>query len=192
MAQKQDMLAARKSGGVKEFVRKKIVALKRNPSVIPLVVMVVSFLYFSLNLTVVSNTTAKIQGSGMGLCQFSVTLLSILNMVCMLNAFPRRKKANVPMVALMFVMFAVMIYADYHYIGRITAAMTRELSPIVIDAGTQYIADAKRMLSHHSVLVIVSAVLVATLPIYSKWLRKIKTSIQVEDNGEMAAIELEE
>lgn len=179
-------------GGVKEYIRKKIVALKRNPSVIPLTVLIISFLYFSLNLTVVSNTTAKIQGSGMGLCQFTVTLLSMLSMVCMLNAFPRRKKANMPMVILMFIMFAVMIYADFHYVGRITAAMTREVSPIVIDAGTAYIEKARNMLNIHMLIVAVTALLVATLPVYAKLLRKIKTSIEVEDNGQMAAIELED
>ena len=51
---------------LKEKVRKFFVALKKNPQSIPLVALVISFLQYSLNLTCISNTTAKIQGSNMG------------------------------------------------------------------------------------------------------------------------------
>lgn len=176
----------------KELLRKFIVMLKRNPSLIPLVMMLVSFLLFSLNLTDMSDTTAKIQGKGMGLAQFSIMLFSLLSMVCMLNAFPRRKKANVPMVVLMFVMFAIIIYADIHYSNAVLAALYRPVSPIVIDEGTLYIAYAYNMLNVHWILVAVTAGLVALLPIYSKLLRKIKTSVDVEGNDDMAAIEISE
>lgn len=175
---------------VKEMVRKFVVSLKRNPSLIPLVMMFITFLYFSLNLTDVSDTTAKIQGSGMGLSQFCIMLFSLLSMVCMLNAYPRRKKANIPMIILMFLMFAVIIYSDIHYCQAIDAARFRAESPIVIDEKTIYIALAYNMLNIHWILIIVCAALVALLPLYSKLLRKINTSISVEDNGEMETIEL--
>ena len=111
------MSAERKSrpgilAGVKEFFRKQIVTLKRNPSMIPLLMLVASFLVYSLNLTDMSDTTAKIQGAGMGLCQFCIMLFSLLSMLCMLNSFPRRKKPNIAMIVIMFVMFAVIIYCD--------------------------------------------------------------------------------
>jgi hypothetical protein len=35
-----------------------------------------------------------------------------------------------------------------------------------------------------------AVMLVILLPVYSKMIRKIKTSIEVEDNGEMEAIDL--
>ena len=175
-----------------ELVRKTIVSLKRNPSVIPLIMMFVSFLLFSLNLTDISNATAKVQGKGMGLCQFSIMLFSLLCMVTMLNAFPRRKKANIPMVVLMFVMFGILIYADVHYRGVIYAAWTRPENPIVIDETTRYIADAYNMLGTHMVMVIVTAALVVLLPVYRKLSRKIKTSIEVEGNENMVAIEIGE
>ena len=177
---------------LKELLRKTVVALKRNPSVIPLIMMFVSFLLFSLNLTDISNATAKVQGKGMGLCQFSIMLFSLLCMVTMLNAFPRRKKANIPMVVLMFVMFGILIYADVHYRGVIYAAWTRPENPIVIDETTRYIADAYNMLGTHMVMVIVTAALVVLLPVYSKLIRKIKTSIEVEGNENMVAIEIGE
>jgi len=43
-----------------------------------------------------------------------------------------------------------------------------------------------------TVLIGITAVLVLTLPIYSKWIRKINTSVDVEDNGDMAQIEISE
>lgn len=177
---------------MKEFIRKKIVGLKRNPAIIPLLSLVIAFLYYSLNMTLVSNTTAKIQGSGMGLSGFCITLFSILSMVCMLNAFPKRKKPVVPMVVLLFVLMVVIVYCDVHYIGRIVAALTREISPIQITASTAYIPKARTMLTVHIVLMCISALLVALLPVYSKLLKKINTSVAVEDNGSMDAIELSE
>ncbi|MCD7755535.1 MAG: hypothetical protein LUJ09_04285 [Firmicutes bacterium] len=177
---------------IREFFRRKIVSLKRNPSMIPMVMLVVAFLEFSLNLTSFSNTTAKIQGSGMGLSQFTIMLLSILSVVCLLNSFPRRKKANVPMIVVMFVMFAVIIFCDIYYNNAIYAAVTRAENPIVIDSSTAYISKAYSLLQVHVVLVCVTAALVALLPVYSKLLKKIKTSVEVEDNGEMDEIEIAE
>lgn len=174
----------------KESIRKFFVSLKRNPSMIPLVMLLVSFLLFSLNLTYMSDTTAKIQGKGMGLCQFCIMLFSLLSMVCMLNAFPRRKKPNIPMVVLMFVMFGLIIYCNIHYSNAVLAALYRAESPIKLDETTQYIAKAYNMLGTHMVLVIVTAALVALLPVYSKLLRKINTSVAVDDNGQMAEIEI--
>jgi len=182
----------KKPSAVKEFFRKQIVTLKRNPQNIPMAMLLISFVYYSLNLTNMSNTTAKIQGVGMGLCQFCIMLFSLLSIVCMLNAFPSRKKPVYPMVALMFVMFGIMIYADIHFCNGIMAALTRTESPIILDINTQYIANAYNMLQTFMILIGITAVLVLTLPIYSKWIRKINTSVDVEDNGDMAQIEISE
>ncbi len=175
---------------VKESFRKFLVALKRNPQYIPLVMLLIAFLWYSLNLTDMSDTTAKIQGSGMGLSQFCIMLFSLLSLVCLLNAFPRRKKANLPMVILMFVMFAIIVYCDVHYMNAIVAAVNRTESPIQITASTIYIADAYNMLNTHIIMMGITAVLVALLPVYRKLLKKINTSVTVEDNGSMADIEI--
>ena len=177
---------------IKEAIRKGIVNLKRTPQTIPMAMLLISFVVYSFNLTNMSNTTAKIQGVGMGLCQFCIMLFSLLSIVCMLNAFPSRKKPVYPMVALMFVMFGIMIYADIHFCNGIMAALTRAESPIVLDVNTLYIANAYNMLQTFVVLIGITAVLVLTLPIYSKWIRKINTSVDVEDNGDMAQIEISE
>ena len=51
---------------LKERVRKFFVALKKNPQAIPLVALCITFVQYSMNLTSISDTTAKIQGANMG------------------------------------------------------------------------------------------------------------------------------
>ena len=71
-------------------------------------------------------------------------------------------------------------------------AVSRPVSPIPINEDTKCIMNAFNMLNVHKVLIIVSGVLVLLLPVYSKLLKKINTSIAVDDNGQMAAIEINE
>ena len=173
-----------------EFLRKFFVALKRQPTIIALVVLLIAFFQYSLNLTHISDTTAKIQGPGMGLCGFATMLFSMLSLVCFLNAYPRRKKPVYIMVALMLVMFAVIIFCDVHYSGLIMNALTREVNPIKLDASTIYIAQAYNVLQNHIMLEGVGVALVLLLPVYTKLLRKINTSITVEDNGKLDVIDI--
>lgn len=182
--------AAKTPTKMPEFLRKLFVSLKRSPSVIALIVLVIAFLQYSLNLTHISDTTAKIQGSGMGLCGFATMLFSMLSLVCFLNAFPRRKKPVVPMLVLMFCMFAIIIFCDIHYMGLIDQALTRADNPIVIDNQTLYIAKAFNVLYDHIIIEVVGIALIVLLPVYSKLLRKINTSIVVEDNGKLGEIDI--
>ena len=180
----------KKNRGLKEVWRKFLVSLKRRPQMIPLAVLVVGFLFYSLNLMYISDTTARIQGPGMGLAGFATMLFSMLSFMCFLNAFPYRKKPNMPMVVLMFALLAIVIGADAYYINAIWSAITRANNPIKVTPETAYIAYAEYYLRIHIGILAVGAVLTLLLPVYSKWLRRIKTSINVEDNGNMAAIDI--
>lgn len=175
---------------VKESCRKMIVSLKHKPHTIPLIMLVITFLYYSLHLTVISDTTAKIQGPHMGLCGFAVMLFSILSMVCFGNAFPHRKPVNKPMLCLMFLMFGIIIGADVLYNNAIVAAVFRPDNPVVVTESTAYIAYAQRYLQTHIVLMCVSIALIVLLPVYSKLIRKIPTSIEVESGSAMGAIDI--
>ena len=175
-------------GGLKESIRKMIVSLKRKPQTIPMLVLAVGFLYYSLNLTHVSDTTAKLQLSGMGLSGFCTMLFSMLSFVCFLNSYPHRKKTNIPMLVLMFLMLAILIVCDTFYMGQINTAITRADHPIVVDAGTAYIAKAYDMLNVHRIIVAVGAVLTLLVPVLRKALRKINTSLVVEDAAPMEEI----
>ena len=176
--------------GLSEVWRKFLVALKRKPQNIALTSLVITFLFYALNLMYISDTTAKIQGTGMGLCGFCVMLFSMLSFMCFINAFPYRKKPNVPMIVLMFIMFAIIIGADYLYLQQIYSAVYRPDNPIVVTVATIYIAYAEWYLRIHIMLMCITIALIVLLPVYSKMIRKIKTSIEVEDNGEMGAIDL--
>ncbi len=180
----------KKSGGLKEVWRKFLVSLKRRPQMIPLAVLVIAFVFYSLNLMHISDTTARIQGPGMGLAGFATMLFSMLSFMCFLNAFPYRKKTNVPMLVLMFILLGIVILADAYYISAIWAAISRPDNPIKVTAETIYIAYAEYDLRIHIIILAVSIALTALLPVYSKLLRKIKTSIDVGDNGSMEAIDI--
>lgn len=178
-------------GAVAESLRKMMVSLKRRPSTIPLVMLAIAFVYYSLNLTKMSNTTALVYGAGMGLSQFVIMLFTALAIVCMLNAFPKRQKANLPMVALMFGMLGVNIYCALHYRDRVFHAVTREVSPIDT-VRNPFVVEAYDMLMVYIILVAIVIGLVLLLPLYSRLLRKINTSVEVEYNSDMGVIEISE
>lgn len=193
MKQKQASVKNARTGqrkGIKELIRKFFVSLKRSPQSIPLVSLAAAFLVYSLNLTSVANTTARINSSNMGQCEFAAMLFSILAFVCFLRSFPRRQKPNAVMLGLLFGMMAVLIVADAVYYTRIIQAVTRAADPIKITVDTAYIAIAQNIVLAHIILIAVTAVLLAALPLYAKALRKINTSIDVEGYGELEAIDI--
>ena len=170
-----------------EFIRKFFVALKRKPQTIALVAVTVAFIWYSFNLTVISFTTTRLQGNNMGLTGFAVMLFSILAIVCCMNAFPYRKKANVPMLVLLFVMVAIILFCDVHYLNCIADKVN---SGTIEAANLPEVKQAENVMKVHIVLVGISALLAATLPIYRKWIRKINTSVEVAENQEMQAIDI--
>ncbi|MBR1831897.1 MAG: hypothetical protein IJ784_05615 [Ruminiclostridium sp.] len=182
---------AKKQGrGIKEVIRKSLVSLKRSPQSIPMVFLIVGFLIFSLNLSSIANTTARINGANMGQCEFVAMLFSILAFVVFLRTFPKRKPANKIMLGLLFGMLALLIFVDYVYITRIVTALTRADNPIVVDAQSTFINTAQTVVTLHIVFVGITVVLLALLPVYSKLIRKINTSIEVEGNENMDVIDV--
>lgn len=177
---------------MKNFFRKIMVGLKRRPQLVCIIALCLSFGYYSFNLTSVSNTTAKIQGNGMGLCGFCTMLFSILSIVSCLNSFPMRKKANIPMLILTYFMIGVVIIADIKYRSIVVDAVTRAENPIVITDTTMYIYRSAKMLYTHIIFLCVSVVLIALKPVYAKLFRKVNTSVNVEDFGKMDAIDISE
>ncbi len=181
----------RKQGrGFKEFVRKFFVSLKRTPSSIPMVASVVAFIWYSLNLASISNTTVKINTSNMGQCEFVTMLLSILMLVVFLRCFPKREKPKYVMIGLYFLMNVAQIFCDIVYITRINNVINSPDNPFDIKGNDAYILKAQSVMTVHIIILIVCAALVALLPVYGKLLKKINTSIDVEGNEDMTAIDL--
>lgn len=167
-----------------------MVSLKRSPQAIPLATLLIAFLIYSLNLSSIANTTARINGANMGQCEFVAMLFSILAFVVFLRAFPKRKKANKVMLGLLGGMLALLVFVDVVYITRIVSATTRAENTIVIDSNSQYIATAQTVVTIHVAFIAVTALLLVLLPVYSKAIKKIRTSIEVEGNENMAAIDI--
>lgn len=177
---------------VKEGARKFMVTLKCNPHYIPLVMLLISFVVLSFNLTKISNTTATMNKLGMGLCSFISMLFSILSMVCMLNAFPKRKKPNLPVIILMMVIFAIIITVDVIYCIKVINGVTTDADAIKITEKNYFIVEAQNAMIAHIVTVALTMISVALEPVFAKLLKKVNTSINVEDNGEIAEIDISE
>ncbi len=179
------------SGGFKEFIRKRIVTLKHKPQLIPMLMLVVTFLYYSLNLTNISNATATINKFPMGLCGFIAMLFSMLALVCFMNSFPSRKPVNKPMLILMIVMMLGVLAGDVIYFKTVVDSLGSFLGGGGnIDDKLNIASKAIQVLWYHGILILISLGLVALMPVYSKLIRKINTSIEVEAGEEMGAIDV--
>ena len=188
--EKVEKMTVKKPNPLKEMVRKFIVSLKRRPQMIPLAAFVIAFLVYTLNLSQVSNTTAKLQSSGMGLAGFAVMLFSMLSMVSFMNAFPYRKPVNKLMLIVMFVMNAIIIAADIFYIFAVDGVQSNAETRVAITKDTAYIVYSRYYLMVHIIILAVAIVLTVLLPVYSKLLRKINTNIEIEGNADMGEIDL--
>jgi len=189
----------KKTDAVKEFLRKFVVSLKRRPQIVATVLYVIALVCYTLNLTAVSNTTAYIQKTPMGLCAFVAVLFSILGIVCMINVYPKRQKTNYVMLTLFFLMAAVIVTVDFMYRAKLIeginahyATFTTKEQISEFQAKYSYCFKVKSMLIVHVILVLLSSVLFAASPLIGKALKKIDTSVKIEYNSENMIIERED
>ena len=169
--------------GLKEWCRKRVVALKIKPQTIPLLVMVVTTIYFMLILFSVSkavdaSAAEKSTTYATGICTFITTLLSLLYLVSFLNAFPKRKKPNIFFIVLVGVMIAGQLACDLVYYIQMSNCMAQK--PVL----KPDISPAQPLIIGHIVLLGLSAVVFALLPVYAKLIRKIDTSVKLESATE--------
>lgn len=182
--------------GAKEWLRKKTVALKRKPQNIALFFLAVTSIYFMLALYSVSQAINRVFSeatvTATGICIFIVTLLSLLVLVSFLNAFPKRKKQNIFFTALVFVMIAGMIACDIVYYVQMGNCLTAHPDPASVLYQT--VNAAQPYILAHVVLLGISAVIFALLPVYRKLINKINTKVELESATEnmRGAIDIEE
>lgn len=171
-------------GAVKEWFRKRIVALKVKPNVIPLIVLLITSIVFMLSLYKYSEAVywtsgeegANVQGAGV--CIFVTTLLSLLILVSFLNAFPKRKKPNIFFIVLVGVMIAAMIACDVVYYLKMAQCVAKYPSQAT------YINPAQPLVIAHIVMLGISAIVFALLPAYTKLIRMIPTAKKIESATE--------
>lgn len=175
---------------IKEWFRKQLVNLKRNPQNIPLLMMVICTLYYSLNMTAFSNTTSKCNLSLMGLINFVVTLSSYLSLITFVQSFPKRQKPKYVMIGLTVFMLALIVLMQVFYIQKIDYALYYQEVPI--KNPDQFIFDAKTVATVHIILSAITIALVFAIPVLKKLLSKIDTSIKLDVTEVEGTIDIEE
>ena len=171
---------------VKEWFRKRIVGLKVRPQIIPLIIMVFTTVYFMLTLFSVSKAVQLAaedsHTAATGICTFITTLLSLLYLVSFLNAFPKRKKPNIFFIVLVGVMIAGQLACDLVYYLQMDACIAGITNPgSDMDKACR---AAQPYIIGHMVLLGLSAVIFALLPVYTMLIRKINTSVKLESATE--------
>lgn len=173
---------------VKEWFRKQIVALKRAPQRIPLVFMVIVtfiWLIWLFTFSQAIDATAAVEWTGPAV--FVNTLLSILVLALFLSAFPKRKKANKVMVAMLFVFLILIILCDVLYYVQESAYLNAQEDSFV--SKYPFLESSLTLAIAHIVLNAISIVLIATLPLYRKLILKINTKKVVEENKIVGTID---
>ena len=174
------------TAAVKEFFRKKVVSLKRKPHYIALLATLITSVIYLLCLRTYSIVVlANFAVQWAGFCVFVNTLLSVLVLALYTSAFPKRKKANPILVTLIFVFYVVMLLLDILYYVRVNDYL---LQSGMTEVGQKSLNNAIL----HIIFVGISIVVLALLPVYSKLIKMIDTSKDIESNDIHEVIETED
>ena len=195
-----ESLGKRIWAGIKEWVRKQIVTLKRAPHRIPLLMIVITSVLWLFWLFTFSKAVYGALGANWtGLLIFGNTMLSILVLPLFLNAFPKRSKPKVIFIVLVFIFLAAMIVLDVVYYDIFTVFAYGDpangIPPQMNEAGLAgepAIEQSFSLSIAHMVLVGVCIVILALLPVYTVLIRKINTSKNIEGNDINETIDVEE
>lgn len=166
---------AKFKAGLKEWCRKQIVNLKRRPSNIALLILLITSLVFLIGYSSVARylmdertNSGVVQWSG--LCSFVTFLFSILVFLLFMNAFPKRKKVNIVMLVLTYLFLAVMIFTNvvcYVEMNNVISASTATYPT--------YYYSAQRLFVAHIVLLAITIVFISITPLLKMGLMKINT-----------------
>lgn len=173
---------------MKEWIRKRIVAIKRQPSIIPTVLLALSCVVFNFNLTDFSETTSLIYSPGMGIALFVITLFSFLSIITYLSAYPKRQKPKYGSIIITILMVLISIGCQIFFYNLIIQATEFREKPIEM---TDYIITTKNVIIVHIIMLAISFIALVTLPVYKKLLNKINTSITISEN-QIENVEVEE
>lgn len=179
----------RLGANLKERWRKFLVNTKRKPQRIAFLPLIVSTILWMIGEVYFGQATIYDGIPGMSLCIFVNTMFSILTLLLFMNTFPKRAKhMNYVMLALTFVFIAVMLTCDIvWYVKSYPFHMARYDQAIAsndTNALNEILPGLKAfpLIITHIVFVALSALLLATLPLYKKLLLKINTAKVVETN----------
>jgi len=178
--------------GLKEWLRKTIIKLKRKTYIIPLILtLITSFVYLCM-----IGTFAQLieHNSGIpyaGICMFVNTLASILILPLFLNAFPKRKKPQVVYIVLVFVVFALIIAMDAIFMSNIKSFFANYDASKLTDTLIAEKENSLQCALVHIILVCICVVVFALLPLYKKGLNMINTRKVIAENDFKEEIDTE-
>lgn len=173
---KKKFNGAKFKANLKEWWRKQIVSLKRRPSRIAFVFVIVTSLIYILSLASFSQAImgCMLVTDWPGICCFGSTLLSILIFVAYMNSFPKRKKPNVLMIVLVGLFLALMLFFDLMFYIEVSEYMGNQASV------EDYYYTTTTTLIVHMIFIGITAVVMATMPLYKKLILRINTRKEVE------------
>lgn len=172
--------------GVKERFRKFIVKLKHKPHIIPLVILLITSIVYLCILNSLSYLVSKISGvDSAGICIFVNTLASILVLLVFLNAFPKRKKPNIIMIVITFVVMALIFALDLVFYFKVTDYCVKAYGGMTVDFLDDAYPVVYAALNNtiaHAVLIGISILTLAFLPLYKMGIKKINTKKVIAEN----------
>jgi len=172
--------------GFKEWLRKFTVKLKHKTHMIPLVILLITSLTYLCILNSLSIVISDHSGiDSAGICVFVNTLASILVLLVFLNAFPKRKKVNIIMLVITFAVMAMILALDLVFYFKLYNYCTkayRGLSQTHLGDKYTMIHSALNNTIVHVVLMGISILALAFLPLYKKGINKINTKKELAEN----------
>lgn len=194
--QEKKIVAVGKSilSAMKEWGRKQIVILKRSPQRIPLLILVITSLLWLFWLFTFSQAVYNSQQiKWTGIAVFVNTMLSILILPLFLNAFPKRKKTNYVFIALVFVFMICIVFLDIlYYIQSYDFVYVQgQMDEVWLNRNPAFVQSLNLSIVH-IVLIGVSALALALLPVYAPMIKKINTSKEVVGNDIHETIDVED
>ena len=182
---------AKFKAGLKERCRKFIVNLKRRPSNIAFVFLLITSLVYLFAYTNIAQYLYAVRSNDdiinwSGLCSFVSFLFSILVFVLYMQTFPKRKKMNVVMLVLTYIFLAVMVFADV-----VCYLEACELDANTTSSVTSYLYTSIDIWLAHIVLICITAVVLACTPLIKMGLMKINTRKEVDSSEFKGQLDLE-
>ena len=164
---------------MKDYFRKQTVNLKRMPQRIPLLLLCISCMVYTFNLTAHSNASMYVNSRIVALYVFIITLASMLAVISHINAYSGGKK-HAAMLIVTVALVILQLALDGLYLKDMFYETMFRANPVPV---TRDIADSMNRTMMHMGFLVVSLLAIAFQPLYHRALLKIDTSTEdIEDS----------
>ncbi len=163
---------------IKEFFRKKLVALKRKPEILPLLAIIIACMVYTFKLSNYSNASIYATDFWVAILVFTTTLFSMLAIFTYISVHTR-KGTNYVMFALCMIILVFLLVSDVLSYGSISRRIAEIKAAGAEDrpALTQALTD----LRNHVISLGIAILLCVLKPVYGKMLNKINTAVKDDE-----------